>query len=354
MSQGTREPHNAIHFNTTFTEAGLPLADVRLIRHKDSRAKRGRSPYELWRDNRELFEWYQSTQTFANRPRLNAPYWAAFVANHADETMFAGLYAVRYRGLLEKDTPMPHMDGIDVAGSCDVYDLTLQETLSDLVGRLFIDWGKGALAWVQYASRQNKPIVQLTREFQEPEFPGFLNFMEPLSKLDRLPASWITSLKSARGVYLLTCPKTKEQYVGSATGETLQLLIEDVASKCGLTPLKHTQKCLRFSLNDRFREEVVHIARDTFVGAPFLVIVLRPDFSLQKENVLNTLSDVTVHLSDGKRELYNSNFGQAYKNKLMAKGDHSAAFGHGWEVSIEEGFDTLAEFLVTISWSKAA
>jgi hypothetical protein len=26
-------------------------------------------------------------------------------------------------------------------------------------------------------------------------------------------------LKVSRGVYLLTCPKTKEQYVGSATGE---------------------------------------------------------------------------------------------------------------------------------------
>jgi hypothetical protein len=173
----------------------------------------------LWRDNRELFEQYQSTQTVANRPKLNAPYWAVFVANHADETMFDGLYAVRYRGLLEEDTPMPHMDGIDEAGSCDVYDLTLQETLSDLIGRLYIDWGKGALAWVQNASRQDKPIVQLTRHFQEPEFPGFLNFIESLSKLDSLPASWITSLKSSRGVYLLTCPKTQEQYVGSATGE---------------------------------------------------------------------------------------------------------------------------------------
>ena len=27
------------------------------------------------------------------------------------------------------------------------------------------------------------------------------------------------ALQSSRGVYLLTCPRTKEQYVGSATGE---------------------------------------------------------------------------------------------------------------------------------------
>jgi len=133
--------------------------------------------------------------------------------------MFAGLYAVRYRGLLRKDTPRPHMEGIDEAGRCDVYDLTLQNTLSDLIGKLFIDWGPGALAWVQHADRKDKPITELRMAFHEPTFPGFMNFIQSLSKLDNVPKSWITALQSSRGIYLLTCPKTKEQYVGSATGE---------------------------------------------------------------------------------------------------------------------------------------
>lgn len=205
--------------NTILRQAGLPLNDIRLIRHKDKRAKRGFTPYELWRDNRPQFENYQSTQSISNRPKLNAPYWAVFVVNLSDETMFAGLYAVNYRGLLEKDTPMPHMDGIDKAGSCDVYDLKLQDKLQDLIGKIFIDWGPGTLAWVQYAARNDKPITELSREFREPDFPGFLNFIQPLSKLDNLPKSWVATLKSSRGIYLLTCPKTKEQYVGSARGE---------------------------------------------------------------------------------------------------------------------------------------
>jgi len=208
-----------IMFNTILREAGLPLNDIRLIRHKDKRAKRGFTPYELWRDNRPQFENYQSTQSISNRPKLNAPYWAVFVVNLSDETMFAGLYSVNYRGLLEKDTPMPHMDGIDKAGSCDVYDLKLQDKLQDLIGKIFIDWGPGALAWVQYAARNDKPITELRREFREPDFPGFLNFIQPLSKLENLPKSWVATLKSSRGVYFLTCPKTKEQYVGSARGE---------------------------------------------------------------------------------------------------------------------------------------
>ncbi len=209
----------SIMFNTILREAGLPLKDIRLIRHKDKSAKRGYTPYELWRDNRPQFENYQSTQSIPNRAKLNAPYWAVFVVNLSDETMFAGLYEVNYRGLLEKDTPIPHRDGIDKAGSCDVYDLILQEKLRDLIGKLFIDWGPGALAWVQYAARNDKLITELRREFREPNFPGFLNFIQPLSKLDSFPKNWVATLESSRGVYLLTCPKTKEQYVGSARGE---------------------------------------------------------------------------------------------------------------------------------------
>jgi len=208
-----------IMFNTILHEAGLPLADVRIIRHKDNNSSRGRTPYELWRDNRPQFELYQSIQSIPKRKIFTAPYWAVFIVNLNDDTMFAGLYAVTYRGLLKKDTPRPHMEGIDKAGSCDAYNLTLQDTLSDLIGRLFIDWGPGALAWVQHADRNNKPVKELCKTFQEPVFPGFLNFIQSLSKLGNFPKSWISALQSSRGIYLLTCPKTKEQYVGSATGE---------------------------------------------------------------------------------------------------------------------------------------
>lgn len=52
--------------------------------------------------------------------------------------MFAGLYSVQYAGVLEHDIVLPHTGEIDKAGSCDVYTLSLQDTLSDLIGRLFI------------------------------------------------------------------------------------------------------------------------------------------------------------------------------------------------------------------------
>lgn len=174
-------------FNSILREAGIPLSDVRLLRHKDQRAKKGRAIYELWRDDRPQFEAYQSTQGFPGRKKLQVPHWASFVGTPSDETLFVGIYEVEYLGLIEKDTPMPHTDGVLKAGSCDAYRLTLDPRFADLDGKLFIDWGPSPRAWVQRPDRQNKRITQLHTTFKEPDFPGFLNFLSPLSKLDSLP-----------------------------------------------------------------------------------------------------------------------------------------------------------------------
>jgi hypothetical protein len=106
----------------------------------------------------------------------------------------------------------------DKAGRCDRYELTLEKALDDLIGRLLIAWGPGERSWIQRADRRDKPVIELRTAFKDPDFPGFLNFMKPLSELDTLPKGWLTALQSSRGIYLLTCPRTREQYVGSATG----------------------------------------------------------------------------------------------------------------------------------------
>ena len=208
-----------IMFNTVLQAAGFNLGDIRLLRHKDNRADKGRTPYELWRDNRDQFNLYQATQSIKNARKLRASFWASFVGTPSDETLFVGIYSVKTRRLLEQDTPMPHRDGIDKTGTCYIYDLSIETRLSDLIGKLLIDWGPGERAWIQRADKQDKPIVELRTGFKEPEFPGFLKLVAPLSKLNRLPKSWVAVLRASKGVYLLTCPKTKEQYVGSAYGE---------------------------------------------------------------------------------------------------------------------------------------
>jgi hypothetical protein len=208
-----------VYFNSLLAQFGLTPETVILLRHQDKRAWPGRTPYELWRDNRPAFEDYQSYQTFDNRSKFTrAPHWASFVATPSGATMFVGLYTAEYRGLLTKDAPQPHNDEVQPAGSCDVYSLRLNEHSVDLEGRLFVEWGDGTRAWVQRADNQNKLITEVHAEFKEPDFPGFLKFRKPLSEVAALPKTWIAILKQATGVYLLTCPKTREQYVGSACG----------------------------------------------------------------------------------------------------------------------------------------
>lgn len=98
-----------IFFNSLLEQFGLTPTDVILLRHQDKHAATGRTPYELWRDDRPAFELYQSFQRVDNRTKFTrAPRWASFVANPDGGTMFVGLYTASYNGLLQKDTPQPH------------------------------------------------------------------------------------------------------------------------------------------------------------------------------------------------------------------------------------------------------
>lgn len=132
--------------------------------------------------------------------------------------MFVGLYTSQYAGTQETDTPHPLGGDAILAHQSDNYHLTHDPRLVEYETRLFIDWGPANIQWTQYAGNQNKPIVKLLEKFEEPKFPGLMNFIEPLSMIPQLPLTWIEVFKNTKGIYLLTCPLTKEQYVGSASG----------------------------------------------------------------------------------------------------------------------------------------
>lgn len=210
-----------IMFNTLLIEAGLSLSDVRLLRHADRRSRKGLTPYELWRDDRAAFDTYQSVQSIKSRAEFgSANYWASFAGTEVGETLFLGLYKVKFSGLLDHDVPTPNRDDVDKAGTCHFYKVGETDVLKEYAGKLFIDWGGSPRKWIQRPDNQNKPIVELRRENKDPDFPGFSSFVKPLSRIQGLPSGWKEVLRSSRGIYLLTCPRTKEQYVGSATGES--------------------------------------------------------------------------------------------------------------------------------------
>lgn len=118
---------------------------------------------------------------------------------------------------LGDDRPHPVTGGVEPAGSCHQYRLQLLPDLAEYAGRLWIDWGKGYRAWIQRGDRVPKPIVELRRSFREDPFPGFAALILNLSDIETMPAHWVEALRATRGIYLLTCPRTREQYVGMAS-----------------------------------------------------------------------------------------------------------------------------------------
>ena len=205
-------------FKTLLEDAAVPPASVKMLRHQDNRYPGYPTPYVLWRDHRDRFEAYQQTQAFGDAAKLRVPYWASFVGLPDKETMFVGLYAAKLIGPLPIDRPHPVTGGLERAGTCDLYQLELLPTLYEFSGRLWIDWGAGYRSWIQRGDGIAKPIIELRRTFSEPAFPGFAELIINLSDIENFPTTWAAALASTRGVYLLTCPKTREQYVGIASG----------------------------------------------------------------------------------------------------------------------------------------
>lgn len=203
-----------ITFDQLLENAGIALSSVHLVRHQDQRSQSGRTPYALWRNDREAFELYQSLQHRKVFGVGNLV--ASFVVTPARETLFAGLYNVAGVG----PTPPGMVDPIGghTVVEHNLYQLVPDDRLKEYERVLTIDWGFGFRSWAQRAGRGSKFVVQLRKKFEEDRFPGYLRFICPLSEIATLYPEWVERLREAKGVYLLTCPKTAQQYVGKASG----------------------------------------------------------------------------------------------------------------------------------------
>lgn len=199
-------------FNDLLTLEGLDSTDVRLVRHQDNRLGRGRL-YEAWRNDRAAFESYQSVQSRDRFPVGGL--LASFIVTEAQKTVFVGIYRVNAVG----HCPSGSVDALlkhDISGQVR-YDLTLLDHLTDYCDKVVIDWGAGTRSWVQRAANQRKPVIEMAQQY-EPRFPGFREFVRPISDVPTFPNGWQQVLRSAKGVYLLVDLVSGEQYVGSAKG----------------------------------------------------------------------------------------------------------------------------------------
>ena len=142
---------------------------------------------------------------------------ASFVVDPRGETVFVGTWRVTgaQRGFLAD----PYLDPPNSPSPrSTIIDLKRSSELDEYCGRLVVDWGGGERAWVQYADRRDKKIVELRRQAEEPSFPGFGKFSCGLHEVETVSTAWLEPLRASRGIYLLIHRPSGAQYVGSAAG----------------------------------------------------------------------------------------------------------------------------------------
>lgn len=202
-----------ILFNTLLGTERLPLSQVRLLRHMNDV---GRTPYACWFNDREAFENWQKYQSTTHRTAFSRPYWAVFIDTPAKGTLFVGLYAARFKAVAPARVPdwLRGGDAVSAAGY-DEYELQLLDGMKDLAGHLHVQWPPGR-RWDRKPENFNLVVTELRAAGAEPAYPGHGRFMAQLSEIETLPSSWKQVLGAAKGVYLLTCPRTREQYIGAA------------------------------------------------------------------------------------------------------------------------------------------
>lgn len=203
-----------IMFNSLLEGAGVAPSRVRLIRHApiDSRIVLLRDVEE----RRVEFEQWQQCQLTKDHAHFDSSYWAVFIGLPDGRSQFIRLYEVLGHHPLENDEPCALTGGVVHAKVDERWILGDSGLLSEFERLLYVLWGSGTRAWRQRAERQNKEVAELRADLTDPPYPGHGRFLRQLSDIPLLPGSWREVLRNVRGVYVLTCPKTNELYIGGA------------------------------------------------------------------------------------------------------------------------------------------
>lgn len=196
----------------------MDLTEVLLIRHALSDGQ-CRKCYE----NSKMKEY---TQIQKKKFPTKYKYWITFLSNGGTSAVLDKCYKVK--GYQTGETNLVAEDFFDKEwfekdGVC--FDLEEIDLLSDLEGRLVIDWGKGARAWYQKALGTPKEVLAIQSK-QKVSFTGYENLVLTYQDLKEIVednltyADWHTALSSVYAIYLIVDKTDGKQYVGSAYGES--------------------------------------------------------------------------------------------------------------------------------------
>jgi hypothetical protein len=186
-----------MHLSSILKEYGVDIKKTKLVRHPLNKTDI-RDVYE-----RGMIEAYQSSQS--KNCFDNCKYIASFVGTTGTEAKFIGLYEIvdTIDGLeVMKHMPegYPYPDHFD--DTHRFYVMKKLETMSDMDNKLIIDWGKGALAWFQWAENDKEVLSIASRD--EVPFPGYESLI--LSYKEDKKDLWQTGNTYIRKEHIICAP----------------------------------------------------------------------------------------------------------------------------------------------------
>jgi hypothetical protein len=191
-------------FNDLISSAGISPGEVRLLRHHTDPGLGGQSLHDLWLQNREGFELYQSTQEAGRKLFRTGKIWSAFVSPTPGVSLFVGLYEAEFIETKSVDWQCPYRGDRPGAGEeVDVYRTVLRAELAKHVGTLTVEWDPASVrTWARYAADAPFPATigayppaslitdledldsnliafdQLRRDRDHPEHNSYLGFLQ--------------------------------------------------------------------------------------------------------------------------------------------------------------------------------
>lgn len=186
-------------------------AKVKLVRHKDAKI----DLYSWYRNDREKFLQYQTQQ--GNNVFNGVDFIVSFIGEQGTLSRFIGVYKI----LSVKKLPEQK---ISVDAGLYQYEYEIEEAagFDDLIDRVIIDWGKGAIKWEQDIKNE-KEVVEIHPGLHFKQFTDYFDFILDFKELREIITKqykdWKQMLSATKGIYLISDTKTGKLYVGSAYGD---------------------------------------------------------------------------------------------------------------------------------------